>query len=386
MRIVQICPYDISRFGGVQNHILSLTASLRLRGHEVVVVAPGPKNYFEFDGLFYLGTRREIGMSGTRFELTWADGRELRRLHELFQVWKPDVLHFHTLWTPLMPFQVFRRWDGPVVTTFHDTPPPGMAGNFLRHLFKAMSRRILARVDGAIAVSRAPLAHLRAYSHDPLPFILPPAVDLNSLVARKVKSRRSNGVLRFLFVGRLEPRKGITELLQAWELVRQKSQGSAQRLILIIAGKGELSSAVLDSQRRFGSDSLQFVEAPDDATVKQLYADADVFVAPSPFGESFGIVLAEAMASGVPVIAADNPGYASVLVGPGSLGLVRAGDTTELAKKIIHFSEHQDLRETLAAWGSIEAVRYDISTIITRFEAIYGESILHHSRRILQRA
>jgi phosphatidylinositol alpha-mannosyltransferase len=369
MKIVQICPYDINRAGGVQRHVLALAAALRARGHEVMVVAPGSAGR-EGGDVFHLGRQREIGLSGTRFELTWASGRELRQWQEHLSGWKPDLLHFHTLWTPLMPLQIFRRWHGPVVATFHDTPPPGMAGDALRLLFKGLSRWILGRIDGAIAVSPAPLAHLRPPARGVVPVIIPPAVDLTAMMAERTR-RRDDGSLRFLFVGRLEPRKGISELLRAWELV-QRETPAASRLHLTIAGKGKLAGAVLDAQHRLGPDRLRFVEAPDDAAVRQFYGAADVLVAPSPFGESFGIVLVEAMANGLPVIAAANAGYAGVLVGPGEAGLVPPGDVRALADKMLRFAADDDLRRALVAWGPQEATQYDIGAVVRKIEALYG--------------
>ena len=370
MKVVQICPYDIDRAGGVQRHILALAAALRMRGHDVLVVAPGPGRR-EAGGVFHLGRQRQIGLSGTRFELTWASGREFRKWQEQLSGWKPDLLHFHTLWTPLMPFQIFRRWRGPAVATFHDTPPPGIAGNALRLLFKGMSRWILGRVHGAIAVSPAPLAHLRPPARGVAPVVIPPAIDLTAMTAARSPRRLDDG-LEFLFVGRLERRKGVGELLQAWELVQHETAAAARGLRLTIAGKGELSGAVLEARRCLGPDRLQFVESPDDTTVRRLYAAADVFVAPSPFGESFGIVLVEAMANGLPVIAAANAGYASVLVGPGQAGLVRPGDVRALADTMLRFALDEDLRKALSAWGPQEAVRYDISAVVPEIEALYG--------------
>jgi phosphatidyl-myo-inositol alpha-mannosyltransferase len=374
MKIVQICPYDIERAGGVQRHILALAAALRARGHDVLVVAPGSDGRKGGDVL-HLGCQRAIGLSGTRFELTWARGRDLRRWQQHLSIWKPDLLHFHTLWTPLMPFQLFRRWHGPVVATFHDTPPPGMAGNALRLLFKGMSRWILGRIDGAIAVSTAPLAHLRPPARGVVPVIVPPAVDLTAMIAERTK-HRGDGSLRYLFVGRLERRKGVRELLQAWELLQGEARADTPRKILTIAGEGELSGAVLDAQRRLGPDRLLFVESPDDAAVRQLYGAADVFVAPSRFGESFGIVLVEAMANALPVIAAANTGYASVLVGPGELGLVPPGDTRALADKILRFAADDDLRKALATWGPQAAAQYDIGAVVPKIEALYGRILM----------
>jgi len=379
MRIVQVCPYDIERPGGVQRHVLSLAAALRKHDHETLIVAPGPGSVAQ-GSIWQIGRKREIGMSGTRFELTWASGAELQALQQKLADWRPDVLHFHTLWSPMMPFQVFRRWHGPKVVTFHDTPPPGPWGSVLRRSFGLMSRWIMARTDAAIAVSLAPLAHLRPGRSGIDPVIVPPAIDLAAVKARQGRKKTGDDALRFLFVGRLERRKGIVELLQAWDRVQQVSQGAARRLVLTVAGKGEFSALVRDHQERNGPDRLEFIEAPDDEMVRKLYGLADVFVAPSPFGESFGIVLTEAMANGLPIIAADNAGYSTVLTGLGREGLVPAGDASALAEAMIRFGADQALRERLGAWSTAQTARYDISAYLPLFERFYRDSIGRHRR------
>ncbi len=209
MKIVQISPYDLDRPGGVQRHILALAAALRAHGHEVMVVAPGPA-VVAVKNIFYLGRQREIGLSGTRFELTWASRSELALLRKYLVDWKPDILHFHSLWTPLLSFQIFRGWSGPVVATFHDTPPPGMLGDVLRFLFKGISRRILRRIDGAIVVSRAPLAHMRPGSSGVIPAVLPPGVDLTVTTTAYKEKSAEDGILRFLFVGRLSDARALS--------------------------------------------------------------------------------------------------------------------------------------------------------------------------------
>jgi phosphatidylinositol alpha-mannosyltransferase len=376
MRIVQVSPYDIERPGGVQRHILALAAGLRRRGHETLIIAPGPLAADGPDFIRPIGHKREIGMSGTRFELTWARPEELRGLQQCLTEWQPDLLHFHTLWSPAMPFQVFRRWSGPRVVTFHDTPPPGLWGGALRLSFGAMGRWIMARSSAVIAVSSAPLAHLRHRRGGLEPVVVPPATDLSAVTARGRRDRGSaDAAIRFLFVGRLERRKGIVELLHAWDRVRRTG---GQNLVLTVAGKGEYAALVRNTQSRVGSNRLEFIEAPDDDLVRQLYARADVFVAPSPFGESFGIVLTEAMANGLPVIAADNAGYSTVLIGPGRDGIVRSGDVSALADAMIRFASNKPLRDRLGAWGIEQAASYDISAHLPRFERIYHDSIDRH--------
>src|SRR4051812_14956207 len=107
MRILKVCPYDIGRPGGVQRHIVDLSNALARAGHEVTVVAPEGAASPLLDGnveLLRVGRARELGMHGTRFEVTWARAAELRTLVELARNNPYDVAHFHTIWTPFMPW------------------------------------------------------------------------------------------------------------------------------------------------------------------------------------------------------------------------------------------------------------------------------------------
>ena len=180
MRVVQVCPYDLSRHGGVQQHILSLAAELRKRGHEVLVIGPGTSVLHDGQDL-RIGRMRNVSFAGTSFELSLATKVELRALAVMLEEWRPDVIHYHTMWVPFLPRQIFRRTHVASVATFHDTPPPGPMGSVLRAAFKLMSWFLLRRLDGAIAVSPAPLAHLRPGRFGIQPTILPPATDLTGI-------------------------------------------------------------------------------------------------------------------------------------------------------------------------------------------------------------
>lgn len=215
MRIVQVCPYDPDRHGGVQRNMHALASALSARGHQTLIVAPGTPDPLQ-EGVWRLGAMRSVRFAGTRFEVTWANAHELESSVQLLRAWQPDVVHFHTPWDPLMPWQLFRRLDTARVATFHDTPPPGLTGALLRNLFKGLSRYLLSRLDGAIVVSAAPMAHLRPGSSGVRPVVLPPVTDLSPFFdTRKVATERPT----ILFLGRLEPRKGVQVLLEAASLL-----------------------------------------------------------------------------------------------------------------------------------------------------------------------
>jgi len=378
MRIVQVCPYDPDRHGGVQRNMHALAAALAARGHETLIIAPGAPQPGEA-GLWRLGAMRSVAFAGTRFEVTWAGTEELARTLAALQAWRPDVVHFHTPWDPLMPWQLFRRVQGTRVATFHDTPPPGLTGTVLRNLFKVMSRQLLSRLDGAIAVSAAPLAHLRPGTSGVTPVVLPPVTDLAPFLAiEKVTTARP----MVLFIGRLEPRKGVGVLLDAIALLasgKVKLPAAAMPPRFVIAGGGDLEAAVRAAQGRLGADWIEMLPAPSREHQLRLLSEAILAVSPALYGESFGIVLAEALASGTPIIGADNAGYRTVLTGHGKGLLVPAGDALALARRVAELIGHAAEREALSAWGRGHARQFDVTERIGDFEAFYAAALDRHA-------
>lgn len=292
MKIIQLCPYDIDRPGGVQHHIRSLCQELRRRGHETLTIAPGPAPGSSLADVVYLGRHRRVTFSETNFEITWVGAGELDQLQHLLAEWKPDILHCHGIWVPFLPAQVLRRVRLPTVASFHDTPPDNFSGRILLFVFRQLSRWLLSRLDGAIAVSPAPMTHLRPSPYATQPIILPPGIDLRPFAGLKASRTSGKGEFSLLFVGRLEPRKGIKILLDAWRIVQaSKARFNGRSFTLTIAGAGELEKLVL--RNKTADDRLVFIRAPSDDKVKSLFESADLLIAPSPHGESFGIIIVE---------------------------------------------------------------------------------------------
>lgn len=379
MRVLLVCPYDPDRHGGVQRHIHALAKALAARGHEAVILAPGraapPR-----PGLWRLGGMRNIAFAGTRFEISWASQKDITAFLGSLKAWRPDIAHFHTLWEPLMSYQVFRKLDVPRVATFHDTPPAGVTGEALRAVYKLASRYLLGQLDGAIAVSAAPLDHLRPGRNAPVPSVLPPAIDLSPFFAvTKAEASRP----RILFLGRLEPRKGIHVLLDAITLLARGAIPLAPSVPppqLIVAGDGDLLPAVLARRAQLGDEWITHVPAPSEERQLDLLGQATLAVSPALYGESFGIVLAEALASGTPAVGAGNAGYRTVLTGPGEHLLVPAGDAPALARKLASLLASPAERQQLSHWGRRHARQYDIAARIGDFEEVYRAAIARHQR------
>lgn len=386
MKIAQICPYDIDRPGGVQMHIRDTAVALSEIGHEVVIVAPNVKNGAERREIWQqpsdirivrVGASRKISFGATGYEVSIARGRELYVLNRLMAEGGFDVVHYHTMWTPLLPFQVFIRSPAANVATFHDTTAKTVTGMFLRMAFRSMSRFLLPRLDAVIAVSEAPLQHLRAARSQQV-HIVPPCTDLCRFAAAQPEPRRvSDGRVNILFLGRLERRKGVTLLVRAYRRLCQ--DGLPVRLIVAGGGPGEAALRRFVAQEKI--PDIEFVGEFPVADTAGWYAESDIVCAPSPYGESFGIVVAEAMASGKPVVAAANTGYRTLLTGEAAQFLATPGNVNSLYEGLRRLVLDAPLRERLGQWGREEVLRYDCRAVAPKLTAIYEEAIASASAR-----
>ena len=364
MRVLQVCPYDLGRPGGVQRHVRDLSRALAAAGHRVTIAAPGPGSEAR---IHYVGTRRPGRLHGTSFELTWASRQALDTLATQHF----DVVHVHTPWTPFMPWQLLRRLAPLVrvrVATFHDTPPPTLSGALQRAAYRILSRRLSHRLDAMIAVSESVEWHLRARKGC-AQYRLPPCVDLR--VAATLPGAKRDGPPVILFVGRIEPRKGLLLLVEALALLRARHPEA----MLVVCGDGEQRAAAQALVQAKGlAHAVRFTGALDDAAKLALFAQATVLCAPSPYGESYGLVIAEAMAAGLPVVAAANDGYAALLQGEGGAGLAAPGSPEALAERLGDVLASPELRQRLSDWGRRAAVASDISARLPEFLAVYERS------------
>jgi len=363
MKIVQVCPYAMSRPGGVQRHVRDLSIWLETRGHDVRIIAPpAPGKRPVRQGLLIeTGRSRGIALHGTAFELSRASRTELRPLAMELREWGAEIVHLHTPWTPMLARQIWRQLRLPTVTTIHATLPDPAANGLLDRYIRGSARRFLRRSQAVIVPSPAPLDMLRELIPELTAHILPPAINLAPF--RTTAPDRDPARPSLLFLGRLEARKGLDILLAAWPAI----SAALPDATLTIAGDGALRHRITEQDAR-----VRYVGRPDDAAVRRLMARADLFLAPAPYGESYGLVLAEAMAAGAVPVAAANAGYASVLGDRGADLLVPPGDAAALANKVAALFSDPDLLAKRRDWASKKAIDSDVSKVGPAYERIFA--------------
>lgn len=373
MRIVQVCPYDLTRHGGVQRHILDLSEALRGLGHEVLVLAPrvgaGGTGVV---GSYKVGVAKLLPFNKTMIEFSYADRAARAEMDAVLD--EADVVHLHNMTTPFLSWQIFARSRAARVATFHDFPPETWSGDMQSALSRLVTARLARRLDGMVITSERMRGHVVTQGV-PAEAVLPPCTSLAAFRGPVEPAIRfDDDLVNILFLGRLEPRKGAEVLLQAFG--RLQRDGVPARLLVV--GDGTLRDSLAVTAKTLGLRNVHFAGAAAEGQAPQWYAACDIFCAPSLYGEGFGIVLAEAMASGRPVVAADNAGYRGVLGQSGPQATVPAGDADALADCLAALIANPQLRAELGRENCETSGKFDVAAHVDDFVALYHKAIAAH--------
>jgi phosphatidylinositol alpha-mannosyltransferase len=320
------------------------------------------------------GECKRVRFSETAFEMTWVGWRELIQLcHQLAEE-RFDLLHFHTIWNPFMPLQVLMATRVPTVATFHDTAPDTLLGRILARTLMPAAAAILRGMllTRSIAVSPSPVPHLTRFYRGDLK-IVPNGVEFDEYRPPRNQPLENyrDGKSNILYLGRLEERKGVLFLLEAYARLRSRRND----VRLLVAGDGHLRQNLEDYIQANSIPDVEMLGAVDEDTKRRLYATCDIYCSPAVAGESFGIVLLEAMASGKPAVGAANSGYRWVLQGEGRELLVPPRDAVALEHKLSQLLDDEELRELLGRWGVKEAARYDWGNVAAQVVEVYREAL-----------
>ncbi|HET7571155.1 MAG TPA: glycosyltransferase family 4 protein [Gaiellaceae bacterium] len=341
MRVGLVCPYSWSVPGGVQRHVEGLAAALGAAGVEAEILAPADLGA---RGIVRLGRGVPIPSNGSVQRVALSPGSVVRTARAV-RGRGYDVLHLHEPFLPAACLTALLAARVPVVATFHMYRRALLWYAVFAPLVRAAARR----VDAFVAVSPAAAEYARRGTGRE-PEVVPNGIDHAALAA--LEPRRAGG--RILFVGRDEPRKGLPVLLDAFRRLPGEPR-------LVLVGPGAAAAR---------GERVEALGRVPEARLREELARADVLAAPSRGGESFGMVLVEAMAAGLPVVASDIPGYRDVL--PAEAGrLVPPGDPDALADALAELLGNATLRERLGAAGSEASARYAWPRVAERVLAIY---------------
>ncbi len=357
LRIGMVCPYSFDVPGGVQNHVLGLARYLRQTGHRPCVLAPGELGRatasLDIEDFASAGTAMPVPYNGSVARVNFGP-LSAARVRRWLRNGEFDLIHIHEPITPSISLLALWAADVPVVATFHTATPRSRS----MQLASGVLRATIEKIDAGIAVSESArnvvVQHL---GRDAV--VIPNGIRFDDFAKGQLRSSHPQRP-RLIFIGRLdEPRKGLDVLLAAVPLIRQ----ARPNLEVIVAGQGT---------RPLPSWCCNLGTITNEAKTA-LLRSADVFVAPQLARESFGIVLLEAMASGVQIVASDLPSFVDVLGAPQDeqrLGEVFAvGDHRALAGAVL---EVLDCPDPLQASRARRTARsYDWSRVGATVLAIY---------------
>ncbi|MFO7779153.1 MAG: glycosyltransferase family 4 protein [Nitriliruptoraceae bacterium] len=377
MRIAIVSPYDLSSPGGVQSHVRQLAARLRAEGEQVVLVGAGPVGVVAGHGAaaeIGVGAGRDVAFNGSVAPVALGPLVVRRTVRALEQL-APDLVHVHEPLVPVVGLAAAFGSPAPLVVTFHAWSDTDRAYRLVRPL----GRGVMARTAVAVTVSRAAADyHATALGIDPGSLrIVPNGVDVGPFqqAADAVGDERPPGPPRVVFVGRLEPRKGVLVLAAAF----RKLLATHPDAILTVLGDGPQRHQLAAALSEVPASQVRLAGRVSSSALARGLAHADVAVAPALGGESFGIVLLEAMAARTAVVASDLPGYRSVVTDGRDGLLVPPGDADALAGTLARLLSAPQRRAALVAAGEETASAHDWAAVAARLRAVYGEAL--RSRR-----
>jgi phosphatidylinositol alpha-mannosyltransferase len=356
---------------GVQQYVIAIGEWLRAQGHDVHYLV-GETHQRPLPNVHSLARNITVRFNGNRTTIPLPTSR--RKLRRFLQTHHFDVLHVQTPHHPLMAQRLIMAApdDTAVIGTFHILPYGRLAalGN---RLLGVWLRPSLRRFDRLLAVSPAAARFAEQTFRMPAE-VVPNVINYALYHIAAPFEQYDDDRLTILFLGRLVPRKGCLVLLQAAARLKQRSDTPSFRVV--ICGKGALEADLKRFVARHHlADSVEFTGFVSEEDKPRYYASSDIAVFPSRGGESFGIVLLEAMGNGqTAVLAGDNPGYRSVME-PRPESLFDPRDPQALADKLHHLLTEPRSRQALAEWGGRYVQDFDVTTVGNQLLQVYGEAL-----------
>ncbi len=374
MKIAIVSPYDWAVSGGVNNHISHLAEQFVQLGHEPHIIAPGVKQVA--DGpcpITIIGRPIPLPVSGSvaRITLSLRTAGKTKRVLEETDF---DIVHVHEPFMPQLPIQFLRYSTTINVGTWHAARDSNLVYVYGRRLIKRWQRKL----DGKIAVSAAAVKHIEKYFPGYYN-IIPNGVDIEHF-EREVAPLPEfmDGKRTVLFVGRPEKRKGLKFLIRAFVGVQRAIPNS--RLIVVGAGEfGRYENAV----RKAKLHDVVFRSYVPFDELPRYHKSAHVFCAPNTGFESQGIVLLEAMAAGLPIVASNIDGFAGVLTHGVEGLLVRPEDPQALADALIDVLGDPSRGEAMAARGRERCQHFSWDRVGQQVLSYYERLI--YERRLAER-
>ena len=363
MKIGIVTPYAYPMPGGVNDHVGSLYRVLRARGHDVRIITSshGLQKASEGD-IIRVGKGFSVPFNGSMGTITLSP-TYLGQMRQILERERFDVLHYHEPFVPFLSLVTLTLSTSVNVGTFH-----AFGGLSISYEFgKRALGHYANKLHGRIAVSPAARHFISRYFPGEYK-IVPNGVEPARYQRAVPIARYRDGVPNILFVGRMEPRKGLIHLLRAFRKLQR--DGVRARLLIVGTGPGDREARRYVLTRQL--EDVEFLGRVPEAQKAQLFKTADIFVSPATGRESFGIVLLEAMSAGAPIICSDIHGYRGVVRRERDGILVEPGHADALAASIRRLIDDPQLRAQLSRAGEERAQLFTWERVGQAVEEYYG--------------
>ncbi|AIG76183.1 GDP-mannose-dependent alpha-(1-2)-phosphatidylinositol mannosyltransferase [Amycolatopsis japonica] len=372
MKIGIVCPYSFDVPGGVQGHVIDLAKALLARGHQVSVLAPADEDSDVPDFVVPAGKALGIPYNGSVARLQFGPV-SYARVRRWIRDGDFDVLHLHEPAAPSLSLLALKVADGPIVATFHTATTRSRTLAAFQPVLRPLLEKITARIAVSALARRVQVEHAGGDAVE-----VPNGVDVDffSRALPLDGYPRAGGTVGF--VGRYtEPRKGMGVLLEALRILLPEFE----ELRLLVVGRGDA-----DQLRREAGPELaphiDLLGQVDDETKARALRSVDVYCAPNTGGESFGMILTEAMAAGTPVLASGLDSFRRVLDDGKAGMLTETGDAAALADGLRELLGDPARRASLAAAAGERVAMFDWSVVTTQVLRVYETAIAADPRRV----
>jgi phosphatidylinositol alpha-mannosyltransferase len=364
LKIGIVSPYGFPHPGGVNEHVRHTYEELRSLGHDAWIITPkyGPERDSE-GHVIRVGTGWAVPSNGSVGRLTV--GWRLRpRIRDLLAAHRFDILHYHEPFVPFLCPVVLRESKAVNIATFHAFG--GFSPSYW--LGRRAASGMADRLHGRIAVSGAARHFISRY-FDGDYRIIPNGVEIEPFASAEPFEELRDGTLNILFVGRMEDRKGLSYLLRGFHRLRKRHVDAR----LIVVGEGPRMREYRRHVATRRIRDVEFVGHVSQTAKLRYFASADIFCAPSTGQESFGIVLLEAMAAGLPIVASDIHGYKNVVSRDVEGYLVEPRNPRAIAAALYKLAGDPDLRHRMGEAGRAKAEDYSWERVTQQLVDYYHE-------------
>ncbi|MCA5894026.1 glycosyltransferase family 4 protein [Isoptericola sp. NEAU-Y5] len=364
MRVGIVCPYSFDAPGGVQFHVRDLAEALQELGHEVSVLAPADEDTPVPQVVTPAGRAVAVRYNGSVARLAFGP-RAARRVRRWLEAGDFDVVHLHEPMVPSLSMLALWLAECPVVATFHTSQARSRALQVAHPLLRQSLEKIAARIAVSEDARRTLIDHMGGDA-----VVIPNGVYVDVFAAAGAESRWQGtaDAPTIAFLGRLdEPRKGLQVLASAAPAVLERYPGAR----FLVAGRGDDGRDAAIEALGARATSFEFLGGVSDADKASLLASADLYVAPQTGGESFGIVLVEAMSAGTAVVASDLGAFRRVLDDGAGGRLFRTGEPQDLARVLVEALGDPVGTAERRARASAFVQRFDWSVVTRQVLAVY---------------